>query len=176
MDSGWLTTLTTSRLGANRPRFYPVSRKLCTFLQRAKLPDRTQQQEALFHIGRLICGEQLHATRKRCDRAKPTTRLSLRVSLYAQTLTSESWTELASTHIDVYNVCKLTSKRLRTDFYTFANWPETFAKRLVGETTDYQSTRASTKPMVSYKCYVSLQQAKKTALMDRIIRTWTLKN
>ena len=25
----------------------------------------------------------------------------------------------------------LTSKRLRTDFYTFANWPETFAKRPV---------------------------------------------
>ena len=61
--------------------------------------------------------------------------------LYAQMLTSEIWTELASIHMNVDNVCELTSKRLRTDFYTFANWPETFAKRplakrLVGETTD----------------------------------------
>ena len=44
-------------------------------------------------------------------------------------LKSEIWSELASTHINVYNVCELTSKHLRTDFYTFANWPETFAKR-----------------------------------------------
>ena len=146
MDSGWLTTLTTSRLGANRPRFYPVSRKLCTFLQRAKLPDRTQQQEALFHIGRLICGEQLHATRKRCDRAKPTTRLSLRVSLYAQTLTSEIWTELASTR------SRTDQRRLRND-----RWRNT---------TGYRSIRAWTKAMVCYKCYVSLRRAKKTARMD----------
>ena len=33
------------------------------------------------------------------------------------------------THVNVDNVCELTSKRLRTDFYTFANSPETFAKR-----------------------------------------------
>ena len=43
--------------------------------------------------------------------------------------------------MNVDNVSELTSKRLRTDFYTFANWPETFvkrplAKRLVGEMTD----------------------------------------
>ena len=59
MHSGCLATLTTSRLGTNRPRFYPVSRKLRPSLQGAKLPDRTQQQEDLFHIGRLICGLQL---------------------------------------------------------------------------------------------------------------------
>ena len=35
----------------------------------------------------------------------------------------------AETHVNVDNVCELTSKRLRTDFYTFANSPETFAKR-----------------------------------------------
>ena len=43
-------------------------------------------------------------------------------------------------HANVYNICKLTSKHLRPDFYTFANWPETFAKLplvkwLVGKTT-----------------------------------------
>ena len=69
----------------------------------------------------------------------------------SQMLTSEIWTELASTHINIYKFCELTSKRLRTDFYTivnwpemFANWPETFAKqpfakRLVGETTDIET-------------------------------------
>ena len=39
------------------------------------------------------------------------------------------------------NICKLTSKCLQTDFYTFANWLETFVKQLlaewvVGETMD----------------------------------------
>ena len=57
----------------------------------------------------------VHATRKRCDRAKSTTRLGLRVSLYGQMLTSEIRTELASTHMNVDNVCELTSQRLRTD-------------------------------------------------------------
>ena len=57
----------------------------------------------------------VHATRKRCDRAKSTTRLGLRVSLYAQMLTSEMRTELASTHMNVDTVYELTSKRLRTD-------------------------------------------------------------
>ena len=63
----------------------------------------------------------------------------------SQMLTSKIWTELASTHINVYNV------RLRIDFYTFVNWPEMFAnwpetfakqplaKRLVGETTDIET-------------------------------------
>ena len=57
----------------------------------------------------------VHAIRKRCDRAKSTTRLGLRVSLYGQMLTSEIRTELASTHMNVDNVCELTSTRLRTD-------------------------------------------------------------
>ena len=35
--------------------FYPVSWWLWTFLQRAKLPDKTQPKEDLFHTGRLIC-------------------------------------------------------------------------------------------------------------------------
>ena len=55
---------------------------------------------------------------------------------------SELYSYNAGWHINVYNVCELASKRLRTDFYTFANWPETFvkrplAKRPVGETTSY---------------------------------------
>ena len=57
----------------------------------------------------------VHAIRKRCDRAKSTTRLGLRVSLYGQMLTSEIRTELASTHMNVDNVCELTSTRLPTD-------------------------------------------------------------
>ena len=80
----------------------------------------------------------VHATRKRCDRAKSTTRLGLRVSLYAQMLTSEMRTELASTHMNVDNVSELTSKRLRTDFYTFANCPETFAKRPLAKRLTFQ--------------------------------------
>ena len=39
----------------------------------------------------------------------------MRVSLYRQMLTSEIRTELASTHMNVDNVCELTSTRLRTD-------------------------------------------------------------
>ena len=42
-------------------------------------------------------------------------RLGLRVSLYGQMLTSQIRTELASTHMNVDNVCELTSTRLRTD-------------------------------------------------------------
>ena len=53
--------------------------------------------------------------------------LSLKVSLYAQTLTAEIYKvcELPSTHINVYNVCELTSTRLRTDQSRFRNdrWP-----------------------------------------------------
>ena len=37
--------------------------------------------------------------------------------------------ELTSTHINASNICKLTSKHLWTDFYTFANWLETFVKQ-----------------------------------------------
>ena len=84
--------------------FYPVSWWLWTFLQRAKLPDKTQPKEDLFHTGRLICGlQKLY--------------MQHRVSLYAQTLTSQIYKvcELTSTHVNVYKVCKLTSTRLRND-------------------------------------------------------------
>lgn len=32
----------------------------------------------------------------------------------------------------------MTSERLQPDFYTFVNWPEMFAKRLIVESTGYQ--------------------------------------
>ena len=62
--------------------------------------------------------------------------LSLRVSLYAQTLTAEIYTvcELTSTHINVYNVCELTSTRLRTDVV---------CETTVGETTCWRNDRHS---------------------------------
>ena len=66
-------------------------------------------------------------------------------------LPSEIWTELASTDMNVYNVCELTSKRLPTD------WPETFvkrplAKRLVGEMTDIRFCTTSEITPSQAKC------------------------
>ena len=52
--------------------------------------------------------------------------------------------------MNVYNVCELTSKRLQTDFYTFANWllhvcelTRDVCETTVGETTRWRNDRHS---------------------------------
>ena len=56
----------------------------------------------------------------------------------------------------------MTSQRLQTDFYTFANWLETFAKlllakQLVGETTGYRQ-REEVDSQISIKLRSSAHQ------------------